>query len=77
MSQQKHYFLFLHAATAFDVFGINNAGELDTCGFQYPLSSTFILHFVGRIFGHKRYSFALLNAEDNGKHQNQQAIFNV
>jgi hypothetical protein len=24
---------FLHAATAFDVFGTNNAGELDTCGF--------------------------------------------
>ncbi len=28
---------FLRAATAFDVFGTDNAGELDTCGFQYPL----------------------------------------
>jgi hypothetical protein len=42
---------FLRAATAFDVFGINNAGELNTCGFQYPLLSISILHFVARIFG--------------------------
>ena len=44
---------FLPAATAFDVFGTDNAGELDTCGFQYPLLSTSILHFVARIFGRK------------------------
>jgi hypothetical protein len=44
---------FLHAATAFDVFGIDNAGELNTCGFQHPLLSISILHFVARIFGHK------------------------
>jgi hypothetical protein len=43
----------LRAAKAFDVFGINNAGELNTCSFQYPLSSIAILHFVARIFGHK------------------------
>jgi hypothetical protein len=36
------YFFFLRAATAVDVFGTNNAGELDTCGFQYPFSSIFI-----------------------------------
>jgi hypothetical protein len=42
---------FLCAATAFDVFGTNNAGELDTCGFQYPILSISILHFVARIFG--------------------------
>jgi hypothetical protein len=44
---------FLRAATAFDVFGTNNAGELDTCGFQYPHSSISILRFVARIFGPK------------------------
>ncbi len=50
MSQWKHYF-FLWAATAFDVFGTDNADELNTCGFKYPLSSISILHFVARIFG--------------------------
>ena len=69
--------IFLRAATAFDVFGTNNAGELDTCGFQYPLSSISILHFVARIFGCKLYNFALLNAGDSGKHQNLQAIFTL
>jgi hypothetical protein len=44
---------FLYAATAFDVFGIDNAGELNTCGFQYPLLSISILHFVARILGRK------------------------
>ena len=68
---------FLRVATAFDVFGTNNAGELVTCGFQYPLSSISILHFVARIFGHKLYNFALLNAGDSGKHQNLQAIFTL
>ncbi len=66
---------FLYAATAFDVFGIDNAGELNTCGFQYPLLSISILHFVARILGRKWYSFALLNAEQSGKQQNRQAIF--
>ncbi len=65
---------FLCAATAFDIFGTNNAGELVTCGFQYPLSSISILHFVARIFVHKLYNFALSNAGDKGKHQNLQAI---
>jgi hypothetical protein len=37
---------FLCAATAFDIFGTDNAGELVTCGFQYPFSSISILHFV-------------------------------
>jgi hypothetical protein len=68
---------FLHAATAFDVFGTDNAGELVTCGFQYPLSSISILHFVARIFGCKLYNFALFNAGDSGKHQNLQAIFTL
>jgi hypothetical protein len=45
VSQWGHYFLFLHAAIAFDVLGTDNAGELDTyhvvsnilfC--QYPFS---------------------------------------
>jgi hypothetical protein len=43
----------LRAATAFHIFGTDNAGELITCGFQYPLLSISILHFVARIFGHK------------------------
>ncbi len=77
MSQKGNYFLFLHAATAFDVFGINNAGELDTCGFQYPLSSISILHFAAWIFGHMWYSFALLNAGESGNHQNWQALFTL
>jgi hypothetical protein len=70
-------FFFLWAATAFDIFGTNNAGELVTCGFQYPLSSISILHFVARIFGRKLYNFALLNAGHSGKHQNLQAIFTL
>jgi hypothetical protein len=70
-------FYFSRAATAFDIFGTNNAGELVTCGFQYPLSSISILHFVARVFGHKLYNFALLNAEDSGKDQNLQAIFTL
>jgi hypothetical protein len=37
VSHRGNYFFFLPAAIAFDVFGINNAGELDTCGFQYPI----------------------------------------
>jgi hypothetical protein len=53
VSKWKNYFLFLRAATAFDVFGTNNAGELDTCGVQYPLLSISILHFVARRFGRK------------------------
>jgi hypothetical protein len=44
---------FLGAATAFDIFGTDNAEELITCGFQYPSLPIFILHFVARIFGHK------------------------
>ncbi len=69
--------IYLCAATAFDIFGTDNAVELDTCGFQYPLSSISILHFVARIFGRKLYNFALLNAGDSGKHQNLQAIFTL
>jgi hypothetical protein len=44
---------FLRAATAFDIFGTDNAGELVTCGYQYPLSLISILHFVARFFGCK------------------------
>ncbi len=77
MSQWKLYFYFLHAATVFDIFGTDNAGELVTCGFQYPLSSIFILHFVAKNFGRKVYNFALLNAGDCGKHQNLQAFFTL
>ncbi len=44
---------FLRAATAFDIFSTDNAGELITCGFQYPLLSISILHFVARVFGCK------------------------
>ncbi len=68
---------FLRDTTAFDIFGTDNAGELVTCGFQYPLLSISILHFVARIFGYKWYNFALLNAGDSGKHQNLQAIFTL
>ncbi len=42
---------FLGAATAFDIFGTDNAEELLTCGFQYPSLPISILHFVARIFG--------------------------
>ncbi len=45
--------------------------------FPIPTSSISILHFVARIFGRKLYNFALLNAEDSGKHQNCQAIFTL
>ncbi len=48
-----HYSFFLRAATAFDVLGTNNAGELDTYGYQYPILSISIPHFVARIFGCK------------------------
>ncbi len=69
---------FLRTATAFDIFGTYNAGELvTTCGFQYPLSSISILHFMARIFGCKIYNFALLNAGDSGKHHYVQAIFTL
>jgi hypothetical protein len=51
MAQESEDVLFLLAATAFDVFCINNAGKLDTCGFQYPLLSISILHFLARTFG--------------------------
>ncbi len=44
---------FLRAATAFDIFGTDNAGELVTCGFQFPFLSISILHFVASIFGCK------------------------
>jgi hypothetical protein len=77
VSQWKHYFIFLRAETAFDIFGTNNAGELVTCGFQYPLSSIFILHVVARFFGLSYITFALLNAGDRCKHQNLQAIFTL
>ncbi len=69
ISQWKHQFIFLRAATAFDIFGTDNAEELITCGFQYPLLSISILHFMARIFGRKWYNFALLNAGESGKHQ--------
>jgi hypothetical protein len=46
-------FLFFWAATAFDIFGTDNAEELLTCGFQYPSLPISILHFVARIFGRK------------------------
>ncbi len=44
---------FFWAATAFDIFGTNNAEQLLTCGFQYPSLPISILHFVARIFGPK------------------------
>ncbi len=44
---------FFGAATAFDIFGTENAEELLTCGFQYPSLPISILHFVDRIFGRK------------------------
>ncbi len=37
---------FFQAATAFDIFGTDNAEELITCGFQYPSLPISILHFV-------------------------------
>ncbi len=42
---------YFWAATAFDIFGTDNAEELITCGFQYPSLPISILHFVARIFG--------------------------
>jgi hypothetical protein len=68
-------FFFWCAATAYDVLGTSNAGELDKCGFQYPVLSISILHFLERNFGCKQYSFALLYAGESGKHQYWQAIF--
>jgi hypothetical protein len=44
---------FFGAATAFDIFGTDNAEELLTRGFQYPSPPISILHFVARIFGCK------------------------
>jgi hypothetical protein len=44
---------FWEAATAFDIFGTDNAEELLTCGFHYPSLPISILHFVARIFGRK------------------------
>jgi hypothetical protein len=44
---------FFQAATAFDIFGTDNAEELITCGFQYPSLPISILHFVARIFERK------------------------
>ncbi len=68
---------FFTCCKSFDIFGTDNARELVTCGFQFPLSSISILHFVASIFGCKQYNFALLNAGDSGKHQNLQAIFTL
>ncbi len=68
---------FFGAATAFDIFGTDNAEELLTCGFQYPSLPISILHFVARIFGRKWYNFALLNAKESDKHQNLQAFFTL
>ncbi len=45
--------IFWGAATAFDIFGTDNAEEIITCGFQYSSLPISILHFVARIFGHK------------------------
>ena len=47
------FIYFFQAATAFDIFGTDNAEELLTCGFQYPSLPISILHFVARIFGRK------------------------
>ncbi len=44
---------FFRAATAFDIFGTDNAEELISCGFQYPSLPISILHFVARIIGRK------------------------
>ncbi len=74
MSQLTHPFIFFWAATAFYIFGTDNAEELITCGFQYPSLPISILHFVARIFGHKWYNFALLNDGESGKYQNLQAF---
>ena len=65
---------FFRAATAFDIFGNDNAEELLTCGFQYPSLPISILHFVARIFGRKWYNFALLNTGESGKHRNLQVV---
>ncbi len=78
MSESINTFIyFLGAATAFDIFGTNNADKLITCGFQYPSLPISILHFVARIFGHKWYNFALLNDRESGKHKNLQAYFTL
>jgi hypothetical protein len=61
------FIYFFWATTAFDIFGTDNAEELNTCGFQYPSLSISILHFVARIFGRNWYNFALLNDGESGK----------
>ncbi len=71
------FIYFLGAATAFDIFGTDNAEELITCGFQYPSLPISILHYVAKIFGRNWYNFALLNDGESGKHQNLQAFFNL
>ncbi len=71
------FIYFFRAATAFDIFGTDNAEELITCGFQHSSLSISILHFVARIFGRNWYNFALLNDGESGKHQNLQAFFTL
>ncbi len=71
------FIYFFWAATAFDIFGTDDAEGLITCGFQYPSLPVSILHFVARIFGCKWYNFALLNDGESGKHQNLQAFFTL
>ncbi len=44
---------FFWAATAFDIFGTDNAEELLSCDFQYPSLPISIRHFAARIFGRK------------------------
>ncbi len=70
ISESINTFIFFRAATAFDIFGTDNAEELITCGFQHPSLPISILHFVARIFGRNWYNFAFLNDRESGKHQN-------
>jgi hypothetical protein len=75
ISESINTFIYVFwAATAFDIFGTDNAEELITCGFQYPSLPISILHFVAKIFGRKWYNFALLNDGESGKHKNLQAF---
>ncbi len=41
---------FFGAATAFDIFGTDNAEELLTCDFQYSSLPISILHCVAKFF---------------------------
>ncbi len=69
--------IFFSGCNSFWYFWYQQCRRISYMWFPIPTSSISILHFVARIFWRKLYNFALLNAEDSGKHQNLQAIFTL